>query len=454
MYLHGDGGSRIYYADALDKSLATVPGQEVELTKDQEELKKSIGGETRFNCVLTNPPFSMTKELANETEAHVLKQYDLAKIEGTSRLRNSLRSNAMFMERYRDLLVEGGRLLTVIDDGLLAGDDFKNVRDFIREEYLIRGIISLPGDAFQRSGARAKTTILYLEKRKEDEDEGQPDVFVYECRYVGLDDMVPKTRPSVADQARKNAEQEMEEVLAAFDEYMSGKVGPWLVPAERISNRLDAKSLRPWRAIELQPKWTKVGADSDILANLVDPVWEPVSLEPNRRYKFLRVLYAGYAETGEASLGKEVGYSAVSTAKAGDIVVSHINAVNRAICVLPESAKDLLISKEYTILRPKKNKVDPNYLWAVLRSAAVVAEWLSGSTGVGRHRVGWDQLSSQRVPLLGLKEQKAIGDYYRKAQEHESKIADLRASATAALAPLELEGETAVDRLERAKPPK
>jgi hypothetical protein len=81
---------RIYYADALDKTLATVPGQEVELTKDQEELKGAIDGGMRFNCALTNPPFSMTKELANETEAYVLKQYDLAKVEGTSRLRNSL----------------------------------------------------------------------------------------------------------------------------------------------------------------------------------------------------------------------------------------------------------------------------------------------------------------------------------------------------------------------------
>ena len=168
----------------------------------------------------------------------------------------------------------------------------------------------------------------------------------------------------------------------------------------------------------------------------------------------MRVLYAGYAERGEASLGREVGYSEVSTAKAGDIIVSHINAVNRAICVLPDWAEDLLISKEYTILRPKKNKVDPNYLWAVLRSAAVVAEWLSGSTGVGRHRVTWDQLCDQRVPLLSPKEQKAIGDYYRKAEEHEAKIAALRASAITALAPLELEGETAVDRLARAKPPK
>ena len=203
MYLHGDGGSRIYYADALDKTLVTTPGQEVELTKDQEELKHAIDGGMRFNCALTNPPFSMTKELSNEIEARTLKQYDLAKVEGTSRFRNSLRSNAMFMERYRDLLIEGGRLLTVIDDGMLAGDDFGNVRDFLRREFLIRGVISLPGDAFQRSGARAKTTILYLEKRKKGET-GQPAAFVFECRYVGLDDVVLRTRPSVAEQATKN----------------------------------------------------------------------------------------------------------------------------------------------------------------------------------------------------------------------------------------------------------
>lgn len=454
MYLHGDGGSRIYYADALDKGLAVVPGQEVEITKDQEELKGALAAGMRFNCALTNPPFSMTKELANETEARVLKQYDLARVRGTTRVRNSLRSNAMFMERYRDLLVDGGRLLTVIDDSLLAGDEFSYVRDFLRDEFLIRAVISLPGDAFQRSGARAKTTVLYLEKRREGEV-GQPDAFVFECRYVGLDDVVLRTRPSVAEQARQMALQETEEVLAAFDDYMNGKKGPWLVSADRLSGRLDAKSLRPWRAVELESKWQQAGAVSDVLANLVAPVWEPVALEPNRTYSFLRISYEGQAERGESSLGKEVGYSEVSTAKAGDIVVSNISAVYRAICVLPDWAEDLLISKEFTILRPKKErKIDPNYLWAVLRSAAVVAEWLSGATGVGRHRVGWDLLCNQRVPLLEPKAQKAIGDHYRKVEEYTAKIAAQREAADAALAPLELEGETAVDRLARAKPPK
>jgi type I restriction enzyme M protein len=455
MYLHGDGGSRIYFADALDKVLQTVPGQEPEITRDQEELKRALGSGARFQCILTNPPFSMTKELKNETEARVLRQYELARIEGTSRFRSSLRSNAMFIERYRDLLVEGGRLLTVIDDGLLAGDDFAHIRDFIRKEFLIRGIISLPGDAFQRSGARAKTTVLYLEKRKEDEV-GQPDIFVYECRYVGMDDVVLRTRPSVAEQARDMAIQEINEVVEAFAEYMAGRDGPWLVSADRLGNRLDAKSLRPWRAAELEPKWKRAGATSTALSDLVDPAWDSITLEPNKKYSFLRISYEGRTERGESSLGKEVGYSDVSTAKAGDIVVSNISAVYRAICVIPPWAEDLLISREFTILRPKKtrNAVDAHYLWAVLRSAAVVAEWLSGATGVGRHRVSWDLLSKQRVPLLDPKDQKAIGNFYRKAEEHEERITELRASAVAALAPLELEGETAVDRLARAKPPK
>ncbi|MGH2508403.1 MAG: N-6 DNA methylase, partial [Ktedonobacteraceae bacterium] len=454
MYLHGDGGSRIYYADALDKVLHGVPGQEIELTKDQEELKKNIENGLKFDCVLTNPPFSMTKELKNESEARILRQYDLAKVEGTSRFRSSLRSNAMFMERYRDLLEDGGRLLTVIDDGLLAGNDFSLVRDFLRKEFLIRGIISLPGDAFQRSGARAKTTILYMEKRRQG-DTSQPDAFVYECRYVGLDDVVLRTRPSAAEKARSLAAQEIVDVLELFAKYMAGGKGPWLVPAKRLSGRLDAKYLRPWRATDLEPRWKKAEATSENLSTLVDPVWSPITIEPNREYSFLRITYEGQAEAGEKSLGKEINYGEMSAALAGDIVVSNISAVYRAICVLPKAAEHLLISKEFTILRPKPGvRVDAAYLWAVLRSAAVVAEWLSEATGVGRHRVDWDLLKEQHIPLLPHEDQKRIGNMYRKVEEYAAKIAEVRVSADVALSPLDLEGETARDRLATAKPPK
>jgi type I restriction enzyme M protein len=267
MYLHGDGGSRIYYADALDKDMEIAKTEEAEIKHDQEELKNAIEAGLTFQCAVTNPPFSMTKELRHETEGRILKRYALAKIIGTRKFRSGLRSNALFIERYHDLLEDGGRLLTVIDDSLLAGDHFSAVRDFIRENFIIRGIISLPGDAFQRSGARAKTSILYLTKRSKN-DTGQPDAFVYECRHVGLDDVVPRTRPSVADRKRNLAIGEINEVAAAFDSYLEGKTGRWLVPADRLSGRLDAKYLRPWHAAELEPTWKKLGATSEVLSNL------------------------------------------------------------------------------------------------------------------------------------------------------------------------------------------
>ena len=454
MYLHGDGGSRIYAADALDKMLVAVPGQDRELTRDQSELRTDIEAGLRFQCVLSNPPFSMTKELRNDTEATILRQYELAKIAGTSKYRNSLRSNAMFMERYGDLLDDGGRLLTVIDDGMLAGDDFAFVRDFLRNNFIIRAVISLPGDAFQRSGARAKTSILYLTKRGP-KDNGQPDVFVYECRYIGMDDVVLRTPPSVAERARRMANAEADEVVKEFRAYMAGGKGPWLVPGDKVQGRLDAKFLRPWKAADLEPTWKKVGAKSVALSELVEAVWEPLKLDPDDEYSFLRISYLGHAEAGDARLGREVGYGEVSTAKAGDIVVSNISAVYRAICVLPKHAEQYLISKEFTVLRPIPGaSVDTFYLWTVLRSAAVVAEWLSGATGVGRHRVDWDLLRDQRIPLLTETEQIKIGNFYRQAEEYEAKIVALYQKAGEELASLELEGEIARDRLARAKPPK
>ncbi len=126
MYLHGDGGSRIYYADGLDKSLKSLEQDDPEDIQNVRELREAIKGALEFDVALTNPPFSMSKELKNETERKILEAYDLAKRDagGRESLRPSLRSSVMFLERYWDVLKKGGRLITVIDDTLLASGDF------------------------------------------------------------------------------------------------------------------------------------------------------------------------------------------------------------------------------------------------------------------------------------------------------------------------------------------
>ena len=452
MYLHGDGGSRIYLTDGLRQVPRPSGADSVEVSSEVEELRGLLQKGVRFDVVLTNPPFSMDYSSADPEENAILDTYELLSYGGHRR--KSLRSSVMFIEQYWRLLKPGGRLLTVIDDGVLGGKKFGFVRDFICDRFIIRAVISLNGDAFQRSGARAKTSILYLTKRIS-EDETQPAVFAFESLNVGLDDVVPSTPPSEAKRARDSAGEEVDEILAAFNEYQQGTEGPWLVPPEKLDGRLDAKFLRPWSVTELSPGWTAMGVDSVPLEDLVRPVEDSFSLDPDTYYEFLRITYEGQAEPGERRLGREVSYSHIGRAVAGDIVVSNISAVYRAICVMTKEFEHLLASNEFTILRLREGvEADPYYLWSVLRTAGVIAEWLSGASGVGRHRVNWDVLQHQRVPLLPYSRQKEIGDMYRDVLRMEAEARRLKASAAASLSDLNLEGEAARDRLARAKPPR
>ena len=64
----------------------------------------------------------------------------ISKIEGTNNFYNTSRSNILFLERYKDLLDKGGKLLTVIDDTPLNGSSqaAKAYRKFIRKYFIIK----------------------------------------------------------------------------------------------------------------------------------------------------------------------------------------------------------------------------------------------------------------------------------------------------------------------------
>ncbi len=454
MYLHGDGGSRVYMADALRHPPESSSADSIEIKGEVEELRNLIENGTKFDAALTNPPFSMDYSSSVPEEKDILDTYELTTYGG--KRKNSLRSSVIFIERYRDLLESGGRLITVIDDSVLAGKNFPDVRNFIREHFIIRAVISLHGDAFRRAGARAKTSILYLVKKK-NKSEVQQGCFVYESRYIGLDDVPPKTRPSDAEEAKRLAVEEIKEIFSAFSSFLNGQKGDWLVPSDRLDDRLDAKHLRPWSVSVLESKWKNAGAISDVIENLFDPIEETVQLDPNTRYTFLRINYKGVAERGDTVLGKEVSYSKIFKAMPEDIVISNINAVNKAICIMPEGMRDLLISQAFTVLRLKpsmKRKADAMYIWSVLRTSAVVAEWLSHTTGFGRHYVDWDLIRKQRIPLLPIKKQRYIGKMLRDLLLKENEILTKRAKAAEQLDILGLDGESALDRLARAKPPR
>jgi hypothetical protein len=114
-----------------------------------------------------------------------------------------------------------------------------------------------------------------------------------------------------------------------------------------------------------------------------------------------------------------------------------------------------LITSEFTALRVKDTGIlDPMYLWSILRSPAVIAEWLSAATGLGRHRVDWALLQQQKIPLMPIERQQEIGAINRREYRLFEEMMALRDSAIEELEQLDLYGEMARDKLVRAKPPR
>jgi type I restriction enzyme M protein len=110
----------------------------------------------------------------------------------------------LFVDRCLQLLKPGGRLLIILPDGVLCNSGDRYVREYImgtKDEAsgefhggkaIVKGVISLPADAFKLSGTGAKTSVLYVQKRharKDDpekfQDEAQTDVFMAVADTLG-----------------------------------------------------------------------------------------------------------------------------------------------------------------------------------------------------------------------------------------------------------------------------
>jgi len=194
MHLHKDGGSRIYNADSLDKEVRVEPGLPLQTRLELEELRSALVDERiRFSVVLTNPPFAMNYERKKPGEAQVLADYTLS-VSEDGKPRASLRSSVMFLERYWDLLEDGGRLLTVMDESILNTLTAEPFRKYILSHFYIRAVVALPKNTFVKAEGAVKTSVLFLQKKLTGDDE-QPGIFMAICGNVGHSD-TGKERPT------------------------------------------------------------------------------------------------------------------------------------------------------------------------------------------------------------------------------------------------------------------
>lgn len=160
MILHGDGASNIFVQDGLkpfteykkndiDKNVLQV--QEPDPVYGNKEVNNA------FDVIISNPPFSVN--LDNETK----KTLDKSFLFGSKK-----NSENLFIERWYQLLKEGGRLGVVLPESVFDTTENKYIRLFLFKYFTVKSVISLPQLTFEPYTS-TKTSLLFAQKKSSKE---------------------------------------------------------------------------------------------------------------------------------------------------------------------------------------------------------------------------------------------------------------------------------------------
>ncbi len=155
MVLHGDGSMNTWIRSGILPFLNyKIDGRHNLLGTIQDNNNHPYSAEIneQFDMVISNPPFSikMSPEEKREIENAFAGELTL--------------SESLFIERWYQLLREGGCFCCILPEAILDTSTNKNAILFIIKHFSIEAIVSLPYDAF-KPFTSTKTCIIYAKKR-------------------------------------------------------------------------------------------------------------------------------------------------------------------------------------------------------------------------------------------------------------------------------------------------
>ena len=380
MYLHGDGGSHIFHGDGLDETptpSADMSDEEQAETKDQA---KTIT-DSSFDIILSNPPFSMNYQRNKNEDKRIIDQFTF-----TTGL-SSVKSSVLFLTRYEKLLKAGGEMLIVLDDTILNGKTYEDLRKWILDKFIILGVHSLPFNTFLKAKANIKTSILHLRKKR-NENDIQGTIVMSISNNIGHDNSLRDT-PS-----RNN----LIEVLIAYLEWqrtgninatikenkdtsenLEGAMQYWLVEPNNIKiERFDAFFYCPVLKriyINLKEKETqgllelKKGTDFSLVEKLSSKD-KKILIDNQTILKYIEIgdvtpygLITRYI-TGTYEELPTRGEYQVQT---GDILLALNNSSRGTVVLVPEEFNNMICTSGFLVIRPKTTE-EGILLWYCLRS--------------------------------------------------------------------------------------
>ncbi len=412
MFLHGDGGSRIYKGDTLDKEFHVEEGEPRAAKDEIAELEEVLVEERKqFDVVLTNPPFATTYATTDEHEKRILSQYaDVHPAAAAPKAKKSAKSNVLFLARYHDVLKPGGRMAIVLDNSMLNSHNFAEYRTWLLEKFILRAVISLPKYSFIQAGAGGVTSILYMEKRSSDTQE-QPPIFARTVKYTGISKSGKQIKENDLPDVLKEW-QEFEKtgkLLLKGTQSVSRKSSDdlfFILPSE-TADRLDVSYHTPSysRLMKQIDEMSKSGKyDVKTIADFTLAEKIGVSEASNQVYKYVDIgaIDAERCEIMEREIEEgtleDLADRARLPMKKNDVLFPLSFDSFGKVAIVPKELDGHLASTGFVAIR-NKSYDEAVLLWSVIRSRMMQKQFYHIASGYTQRGISTQHLNYLRFPI-------------------------------------------------------
>lgn len=373
-------------------------------------IKKGIE-KGKFQVLMTNPPFGKKSRLKGYKERFILgKKFKTPPFE------------VLVLERALELLTPGGRAGFVIPDINLTDPD---VLDFLWENVIISGVVSLPSETFNPYGSQAKTSVIFFRKKRRGSEETSR-IFIASVFQLGYD---------ATGRRKGDGKNAFEDVAYYFKKFLNGddikpvttdKFAIFLLEEKDITNarknlKVDTYLLRHKQK---EGNFIPLGKVAKILRGYT-PGWHdytesgiPILKVRNLTNRFIDFTFGHRGFVPEKIYEKHPDahiqlYDILLTSSAHKLeyIAKKVDIVD----MLPSDR--CMAVAELLIIRPNPKKINPFYLLTVLRIKEINDQVRSCIKGTTAHIYPNDIAQKVLIPRLAPEEEEQIGQSLKKSLE-------------------------------------
>jgi type I restriction enzyme M protein len=417
-----------------------------------EDFPISLGDES-VDVIITNPPFGSQGKIELKS---LLGKYELGhrweKSDGefirTDNLLSGQVPDILFIERCLRWLRRGGRMGIVLPNGDLENISLKYVRHFIRQQAHVLAVVSLPQETFLPFGTGVKASVLFLEKKRDNELSDRK-VFFGVINRIGYGGGKHSSPSYLRDSQGQNCydasglpviDEDVSNVIRYYEEYLDkGSVmsssNSFFRKLEELKDRLDATYYMPEydRLEEILKEHGAMPLKSLVRIKLIrsKKLKDPSA---SIRYVELSDVNVAVAEIYNATTMKvyEAPSRAAYDVKEGDIITAvsgnSTGTTKHATAYITKEYDGCICSNGFRVI--KATHVDPLYLLCYMRTGLFLKQIFQHRTGAAIPAISDADLKEILVLLPPAEVQKRIADLVRRSMELRIEALDYFLSAT------------------------